>query len=71
MQHYLRLHMQKKNDAIKFLLNPTSLMGLDYFGLGHNNPHEFGKFGATASSGAKSHFVLRLFHVMRIVDFSN
>ena len=53
VQHHLHLHTQKGNNAVKFLLNSTSFTGLNRFGLGCNDPHDFGKFGATASSGAE------------------
>ena len=56
---------------MEFLLDPTSLTSLDRFGLGRNNPYDFGKFGATASSGAKGRLAFRFFHLARIVNFSN
>ena len=63
--------MQKKDDAVEFFLVPTSFTGLNRFGLGRNNPYDFGKFGATANSGTESRLVLRFFHLARSVNFSN
>ena len=61
----------KKNDTVEFLLDPTSFTGFDCFGFGRNDSYNFGKFGATASSGIESRLALRFFHLARIVDFSN
>ena len=71
MQHHLRLHTQKENDAVEYLLDPTSLTGLDCFSLGRNNSSDFDKFGVTASSGAERCLVLRFFHLACIVNFLN
>ena len=71
MQHHLRLYTQKKDNTIEFLLDPISFMGLDRFGLGRNNLHDFGKFDATASSNVKGRLILRFFYLARIVNFSN
>ena len=71
MQHHLHLYTQKRDDMIEFLFNLTGLTGLDCFGLGCNNPHEFGKFDATASSDAKNCLALWFFHLVCIVNFLN
>ena len=63
--------MQKRNNAIKFFLDPTSFTNFDCFSLSHNNLHEFGKFDATASNDAKDCFMLQLFHLARVINFLN
>ena len=71
MQHHLRLYAQKEDDAVEFFLDPTSFAGLDPFGLGYDDLHDFGKFGATASNGTEGRLALRFFHLAYSVDFSN
>ena len=71
VQYHLHLHTQKEDNVVKLFLDPTSLTGFDRFGLSHNDPHNFGKFGATANSGTESCFALQFFPLACSVNFSN
>ena len=72
MNYYLYLHMQKKNNTIKLFLDLTGFADLNiFFGLGPNNLHEFGKFGATASNGTESSLAVQFFFLVHVSDFSN
>ena len=72
VEHYLCLHLQKKNALVKFFFDIAGFASIYLFlSLCCDNAYQFGKFYITIGSDIKDFFPIWLFYLAYHIDFSN